>query len=81
MSNETRPRLAEAVRANAGAPNTLAWIREKLGDEAGDLDELLADRGVPAVAIYRELAEREFTVTESAVQNWCRKARLRADHG
>lgn len=72
------PRLAARVRAaNTQRPykDVLPWLREQLGDEASDLDELLADRSVTPAHIWHELTALGYQVSSRAVTEWCAKAR------
>lgn len=67
-----KQRLADRVRAAAAeAPyRKRAWLRAQLGDEAADLDALLADPSVPPMHIWRELKERGFKIGKATIYVW-----------
>lgn len=70
--------LAEDVRAeSAGMPysHKWPWIREQLGEEASELDALVADPSVRPSAIGKALRARGFDISDEAVAGKCRKAR------
>lgn len=52
-----------------------AWVEERLGDEAGEFRELLADPGVSYRAIWRALRKRGIEIPDRTVYAWTQEAR------
>lgn len=70
--------FADEVRAQAaGGParNKLPWLLGQLGDEAPDLEDVLADPSVPSIVIAKHLQARGYDISSEAVRQWAEKAR------
>jgi len=70
--------IADEVRAvSVGMPRTYKWpwILEQLGDEADELEALVADPSVRPIAIWQALKNRGFDISNESVNAKCRRAR------
>ena len=64
-----------AMAEQGPARNKLEWLRGRLGDEASELDDVLADPAVPSIVIAKYLHGRGFDISTEAVRTWAEKAR------
>lgn len=75
-------RLRDELRdepSQIGAPSKLPIVLERLGDEADDFLELLADRTTNLAALWRRLVARGIDdVEETTVRYWAKKERAKA---
>ena len=52
------------------------WLLVDLGDEASDLEDLIADPQVTPTVIWQTLIARGYVLSERTVSYWCRAARI-----